>query len=39
MMLVSSYAVRLRALDELTKVIASTALAAANSLASRSEFG
>jgi hypothetical protein len=39
MILVSSYAVRLRSLNELTQVIASIAHAAANLLASRSEFG
>jgi hypothetical protein len=39
MILFSSYDVRLRALYELTQVIASSAHAPANSLASRSEFG
>jgi hypothetical protein len=39
MILLSSYAVRLRVLYELTQVIASIVHAAANSLASRSEFG
>jgi hypothetical protein len=39
MLLVSSYAVRLRTLYELTQVIALIAHAAANSLASWSEFG